>query len=141
MPSAGEGRTPAAHPHARPENRTAGGEADRLGTYSMPFDISQYGRHLVEVKKSGGALRTRCVTSCAGSTAFLSMAAQTHREDLEVDVIVSFIITRLIFLTRACLNFWLFYFCAKEFRIINFFVNEIEIFIFEIEKFIFSFYS
>ena len=33
----------------------------------------------VTVKNSGGETRTRCVTSCAGSTAFLSVVAQTRR--------------------------------------------------------------
>ena len=33
----------------------------------------------VTVKNSGGETRTRCVTSCAGSTAFLSAVAQTRR--------------------------------------------------------------
>ena len=33
----------------------------------------------VTVKNSGGETRTRCVTSCAGSAAFLSVAAQTRR--------------------------------------------------------------
>ena len=34
---------------------------------------------LCDKKKSGGETRTRCVTSCAGSTAFLSVVAQTRR--------------------------------------------------------------
>ena len=33
----------------------------------------------VTVKNSGGETRTGCVTSCAGSTAFLSVVAQTRR--------------------------------------------------------------
>ena len=33
----------------------------------------------VTVKNSGGETRTRCVTSCAGSTAFLTVVAQTRR--------------------------------------------------------------
>ena len=33
----------------------------------------------VTVKNSGGETRARCVTSCAGSTAFLSVVAQTRR--------------------------------------------------------------
>ena len=33
----------------------------------------------VTVKNSGGETRARCVTSCAGSTAFISVVAQTRR--------------------------------------------------------------
>ena len=40
----------------------------------------------VTVKNSGGETRTRCVTSCAGSTAFLSVVAQTRRGFLSGEV-------------------------------------------------------
>jgi len=50
-----------------------------------------------------------------------------------------FIINRLFFLTMACLIFLSFYFCAKAFGIINYFLAMKLKFIFEIEIFIYIF--
>ena len=52
---------------------------EKLAAVAAPMPSTACSLYSVTVKNSGGETRTRCVTSCAGSTAFLSVVAQTRR--------------------------------------------------------------